>query len=311
MSTRKVLRDIVDALIGSSDFALHPSALTSTAYPLDLDFTLVKEPIYYTPKDAAGLPVRLYKSVGVQYNPTRIAAYGLAHYNRYITAGGKHHRDTFLRVSDWFMTKTDGLWWYDFDWGELRAPWLSCMAQGEGISVLVRAYFLTGDDTYLAQAVRAARPLATPIEEGGVKSFIDGKHPFLEEYPLDKPRHTLNGFLYALVGLLDLTAVDARYAVSTHLDAFVSTLETQWYRWDLDGWSAYDLHGADGGLRNPATVGYHRLHVTLTSYIAEKRSSESLRECARRWHAGYRSRRLRLGAALGKIRYRMRYKPQR
>jgi hypothetical protein len=304
MPVHKILRDILSALTGSTDFGLHPQALTSHAYPLDLEFTLEQESTYYHPKDEHGVPVRQYRSVGRQYNPTRIAAYGLAHYNRWITRQDDRSRTFFLQMADWFMRADDACWRYEFDWDDLKAPWISCMSQGEGISMLVRAYRMTEDERYLAQARRATAPMTLDIGAGGVRSMIEGTMPFLEEYPSTTPAHTLNGFFYALIGLTDLSTVDASAAEHAGLSHYIRTLESCWSRWDLGYWSAYDLHVSPRGRRNPATVAYHRLHVTQLAFLAAVHNSEPLRACHRQWDGYYHSACKRINALLHKIRYR-------
>ncbi len=308
----KLLHDLVGYLQGNSDYSYRQDALTSTSYLVDLSFTLDNEDAYYQPKDVDGLPVREYVSVGRQYNPTRIAAYALAHYNRYLDRENEQDREIFFRSAEWFMRNQDGRWRYEFDWGELRAPWLSAMAQGEGISVLVRAWHLSNEDRYLEQALRALEPFIQPIEEGGVLSQLDSGDPFLEEYPTPKPVHVLNGFLYAVIGLADLERISGQVP-SKGLRAadWLNILEKHLRDWDLGFWSAYDLSADRFGLRNATTVSYHRLHITQLRFLGEWASSDTMLAVANRWEAYSQSTLNRLRALTLKVRYRLSERAQR
>ncbi len=309
---QKVFNDIIASLSGRRDFLLADIELDSWLYPISLDFTLQKEAFYYPDKDAEGVPVRVYQSVGRQYNPTRIAGYGLAHWNLYRQTGQKDHCQTFIKIAEWFSRSKDSVWYYHFDWGELTAPWVSCMAQGQGISVLVRMHVLTGDDRYLEQAQRALAPFERPIDQGGVQSTLGDGDIFWEEYPSARPQHALNGYLFAVIGMIELQQVLALPLLARLLNTARNTLEHHLQRWDLGYWSAYDLANEQGtGPRNVCTTAYHSLHSSQTAFIGRRFGSAVINDMAAHWltHLGSFSSRLR--ALLGKMRYRIYDPPQR
>ena len=295
-----------------ADFDYCSNALNTTVYPICLDFTLKASKKYYFPLDGQGLPVRNYSSVGRQYNPTRIAAFGLAHYNNYILTKDKNSLSRFLKVAEWFQRSPDGIWRYEFDWGTLKAPWISAMAQGEGISVLTRAWYLTGETIYLERAIAALAPFTKEISQGGVLSKIDGLDPFLEEYPDDKPVHVLNGFLYAVIGMVDLERI-AQIDLPLEMSAkdWLSILERHLSKWDLGYWSAYDLSGLNSSLRNASTVSYHRLHIAQLKFLGEWSNSRVLLNTADSWYQYLRKLSNRLKAMSVKVRYRMKVRAQR
>lgn len=302
---RALLQSLRDAVTGTTLYGFVPASLEDDTYPLNLDATLQRPGRYYAPRDAQGLPMRRYASAGVQYSPTRMAAYGLAHFNRWKTCRKQAHRTAFLQVADWFMATPSACWAYMFDWNDLKAPWLSCMAQGEGISVLTRAFRMTGNGNYLDQAQRALRPLCSGEKGTSLRTTLEGGEPFLEEYPTPTPQHTLNGFLYALTGLMDLADIDGTAANTVDLPGLVGTLDRQWQAWDLGYWSAYDLHKNARAQRNPATVQYHRIHITLMHYLGHKTGAPGLRKGAQVWENYYASMGRRLRACGGKLRYRL------
>jgi heparosan-N-sulfate-glucuronate 5-epimerase len=300
----KLSKDVKSYLVGNQEFALEPDSLTGLAYPLDLEFTLQNEDFYYTPKDVQGLPVRVYQSVGQQYNPTRLAAYGLAHFNRYLRTNDENSRTLFFKMADWFMQSDDALWQYQFDWGDIKAPWISCMSQGEGISVLTRAFHLTGEEQYRQQALKALLPLCLPLEKGGLSSQIDGEWLFLEEYPSSTPEHVLNGYLYALIGMWDLIKIDKRVAEKANFEQHLSTLKSNINRWDVGYWSTYDLSPRINGVYNAVTVSYHKLHITQLNYLGFVTATPELCAVAKRWENYLANPINRLKALSYKLRYR-------
>ena len=313
MSNIKIIKDIQSYIIGNNEFSFIESSLSTTHYPINLDFTLQKEKYYYEPKDNNGIPIRIYNSVGQQYNPTRVAAYGLAHYNQYLNTNSEDNLYTFIKVADWFMQRSrDGKWVYEFPWGDLRPPWISAMAQGEGISVLVRAWFVTGDRKYLQRAVDAAEPFKVEIEDGGVRSALADGSPFLEEYPTTKPEHVLNGFLYAVIGLTDLYRTKKWVApeeISPKL--FIEVLNRRLSDWDLGCWSAYDTSFVKGYFRNYTTVSYHRLHITQLKYLGRFWQSKAIENVANKWDTAEKSVKCRIKAMMYKMIYRTIVKAER
>jgi heparosan-N-sulfate-glucuronate 5-epimerase len=304
----KLSRDVGSYIFSNQDFKFNEQSLKSFVYPVDLEFTLQNEAFFYEPKDENGLPIRVYHSVGRQYNPTRVAAFGLAHFNRFQTTGGDLSRQLFFKCADWFMKPSDGLWQYNFDWGDLKAPWISCMSQGEGISVLVRAFYLSGQVGYKQQAHRALEPLCLAIEEGGVRSTIEGQWPFLEEYPSAKPVHVLNGYLYALIGLYDFTKIDEAVAEKVGFRSLVETLRYKIKDWDVGYWSAYDLGESTSAVHNAVTVSYHRLHIAQLKFLGSVTHTPELLDIAKRWETYLANPLYRMRALVNKLNYR-RVKP--
>lgn len=301
---RHVWRSIECTICGSSIYRPESKPALAGSYPLDLEFTLTDQKHYYARFDSRGIPMREYSASGLQHVPTRVAAFGLAHFNRWLRTGDCVSRDQFLLMASWFMKSPDARWTYNFDLLGMRAPWISCMAQGEGISVLCRAFLLTGDYAYVNQACRAAQPLSTTIEDGGLRSMIDGKWMFLEEYPLSTPRHTLNGFLYALVGLIDLCKIRPEQRGLLELEQLLATLSNRWFLWDTGYWSSYDLHLSSGRRPNLSTMQYHNIHMALLEFVSQETGRDDIGAIAARWRCFAGSRWCRLRALAAKIAYR-------
>ncbi len=168
---------------------------------------------YSGPFDASGIPQLDYHGrIGVQYNPIAIAQYGLGNYNLWRQHGDPARRGKFFRTADWLCehleANSSGLavWAHHFNWeyrDTLQKPWYSGLAQGQGVSVLVRAHEKSGNSLYLDAAQRAFLSFQRPISEGGVAFTDESGDLWFEEYIVSPPTHILNGFMWALWGVHD------------------------------------------------------------------------------------------------------------
>ncbi len=302
---RELLESFKGFTFGNDKFSFLESSLNSWLYPIDLEFTLKKD-IYYFPRDSHGLPMRRFVSLGAQYVPTRIASYALAHHNHYLLTGDEHSRERFFAAVEWFMRSPEGVWYYKFPWKGLKPPWISAMAQGEGISILVRAWKLSQDLAYLSQAQKGLKPLLIPLGQGGVRSALPDGSPFLEEYPTDPPSHVLNGFMYTLIGLVDLWRVSEELVAPVGLDDLLDSLDKNIGLWDFGFWSLYDLGHLHAALPQVASMRYHNLHISQLTFLGKFMHRQGLLEAAHRWQEYARSPWNRWRAFFQKVRYRLR-----
>src|SRR2546428_9232978 len=121
--------------------------------------TFAEKAAYAGHHDADGIPMLNYHGeIGLQYNPIAIAQWGLGNYNVFRRNDGERAKEKFLLASEWLCDHLEknehGLrvWNHYFDWEyrqTLKAPWYSGLAQGQGISLLVRAYAETVNSKYL------------------------------------------------------------------------------------------------------------------------------------------------------------------
>jgi heparosan-N-sulfate-glucuronate 5-epimerase len=217
---------------------------------------------------------------GIEDNPVMVAHWALQQWSR----TPRQPRATLV-AADWLAgrQRADGGWEYLFDFNAaglpMRAPWISAMAQGMGISVLVRAYDLTHRRGYLRVARRALRPFMRRVADGGVTSHWDGL-PWYEEYPGSESQHVLNGYEFALIGLHDLAP---RSAPAGRLwRAGIRSLAARISVFDLpEGRTQY--YAALGGGHYPADPGYSHAHAILTRALARLSGNRVLRTWAARW----------------------------
>jgi len=199
--------------------------------------------------DEKGIPLRHYREFGIQYQPVGIAHSALGNWDLYLTTKQAQYREKFLRMADWFcenlVIKGDfGVWEYHFDYPRfhLKAPWPSAMSQGEGISVLARAYQITQEKRYLHCAELALGSFKASLIEGGVRYHDENGFIWYEEYPsLVEPPHVLNGFIFALFGLYDSYKSTGNKEALALFNEGVEILKANLRRWDLGFWSRYDL----------------------------------------------------------------------
>ena len=276
-------------------------------YPMKLEHFVVEVPNYFMPLDAAGVPVADYGSQGPQYVPSRIAGYGLSCWNISIDHPESGRREEFMRCANWFLAQSDGMFRYNFNISDLRTPWISCLGQGEGISMLVRAYRHTGDRRYLDVARRAAAPLLVSEEQGGVQRRLPDGQLFIEEYPRSRQTHVLNGALFGLIGLADLLDVvgDEEPELCKVRGEVAAAIAANLERWSIGGWTLYNIENAPLGLKNGATVYYHLLHIAQIRHMAERFPQHpEFARYAERWSRGLHSLPTRLRAFAAKLTYR-------
>lgn len=207
--------------------------------------------------------------LGLQYNPNAIAQLALGFYDR--TLAGEDRKIEFLMQAAYFLkykriiAKDNVLLWeYNFPFENreyLGAPWRSALAQGQGISVCLRAYELSGDERYLEAAKMAfnAFKFMAREHEGGVLDDSCG-YTWLEEYIFSKPNHILNGFIWALWGVRDYAVYfDDKYAWELW-HSCLKTLEENLHHYDLGFWTSYDLASLYGNVTMPASIYYQNLH---------------------------------------------------
>lgn len=205
--------------------------------------------------DEQGLPVNKFEGKQL-YFATTLFQKALGHWDQWLISEKEEHRLEFLKVARWALHSQDEAGGWPL-WSLLGLPYpspYSAMTQGEGISVLVRAYKLTHDPAFLRVARKAVGPLKRPVSEGGTCRVVP-EGLVLEEVPHPGYKAILNGWVFALFGLYDYLLVEdnreAFHLTIRSLDA----LEAYLPYYSAGYWSFYDLSGR---LASPF---YHLLHI--------------------------------------------------
>jgi heparosan-N-sulfate-glucuronate 5-epimerase len=212
-------------------------------------------------------------AIGLQYNPNAIAQQALGYYDEYLGNPTEKRRDAVLTQANYFLKYGRAvqddilLWEYNFPFemrNHLSAPWRSALAQGQAISVLIRAHQITGDDIYAEMAHRGYRAFhfLAREHEGGVLDDQNG-FTWLEEYIVTPSNHVLNGFIWTLWGVRDYAAYFGNNHAENLWRECLKTLEVNLKNYDLGFWTSYDWpQGYDKSQPiMPSSLYYQRLHT--------------------------------------------------
>jgi len=248
--------------------------------------------------DGDGIPMLDYHGVlGLQFNPIAIAQWGLGNYNLFRRSGDNDRKTKFLAASNWLCAHLErnpaGVWvWnHDFDWEyrtPLKRPWYSGLAQGQGISLLLRSHRETGDISYLEAAQKAFLSFTKFTPEGGVTFTDGGGDLWIEEYIVSPPTHILNGFMWAIWGVYDYFLATGDSFARTIYEAAVRTLLNNIARYDMEFWSLYELSGTR--LPMVASPFYHHLHIVQLRVMHLLSEEPLFLDYAERWESYRKSR---------------------
>lgn len=236
------------------------------------------------PKDAGGVVLATYAGIPQkQYNPVTISQAAIGYYNALHYGGLSANQRAsdkaamFAQV-DWLVAnqKPDGRWLYTFPFGGQPVPWVSAMAQGQAISALIRSNDVRPDARYTAAIARARATFDRVWALGGVSTWqtVGGKKYLVyEEYMAPYSPHTLNGWMFAMVGLHEAWTYlkDAKAKALLHSpDRGVAALRILLPYYDTGAWSSYNLKRLTGVDRGTiARRHYHLIHIMQLRWFAK------------------------------------------
>ena len=136
------------------------------------------------------------------------------------------------------------------------------MTQGQGASVLVRAFAETSQAEYLKGAIQAVEVLCRDENANGLCARVNGGL-MPQEYP--KPvRHVLNGAITAFFGLHDVAVITENRNLLAARDEILESFARILPQYDAGYWSWYSL--------SPKRLGaphYHDIHIDqLTALLS-------------------------------------------
>ena len=251
--------------------------------------------------DEAGVPQLLVKG-RLHYNPLTVMQYVLTRYSQMAVKGETVPPPEMTAAVDRLLQMQDrdtGAFPYDFakvyyvTRKEMSPGWVSGMTQGVSLSVFARLYHLTRDARYLEAGNRALDFMLIPTTEGGTRSSLAALHPSLssyvtfEEYIAHPSTYTLNGFIYATIGLYDWSrlaeagnhsALAARYYKES-----IRTLAQILPYYDVGGFSAYDMAHVTHRRQPHFGLSYHRNHIELLTLLYTLTGDRWFRHFADSW----------------------------
>lgn len=259
--------------------------------------TFYDKTLYPGPFEDNDVPLLDYKGViGKQYNPIAIAQYALGFYNRYVKEKKEEYLNKFLTQCNWLVNNLEknkyGLyvWMHHFDWeyqGILKSPWQSALAQGSGISALLRGYLITNDRKYLDAATLAFESFKKDVSEGGVSFTDENGYLWFEEYIIEPYSHVLNGFIWSLFGVYDFYLIKKDIEIKKIFDLATKTIADNLYKFDLGFWSLYSLSPTK--LKLIASSFYHSLHIVQLDILYRITNEKRFLEFKERWQTYQKS----------------------
>ncbi|MDZ7370382.1 MAG: D-glucuronyl C5-epimerase family protein [candidate division KSB1 bacterium] len=256
--------------------------------------------------DAEGIPrVQYGPPIGLRYNAITTAQWGLYNLQRWVEKGADAALQTALRCADWLVAncrpwKNEALAWiyeYGFPLYGPFPPWISAMAQGEAISLLLRCCSVNPKEDYLRVSRAAVRVFLYDYAEGGVAAPLADGTVFFQEYPVEPPVHVLNGGIFALLGVYDYAVFFDDQEMRALVHHVVDGLKRRWRDWDLGFWTRYDLYR----IPRAASPMYQELHARLFDVLGDLFNEDEFKAAAKRWRRQLRNpaaRLLRLGFKL-------------
>lgn len=228
-------------------------------------------------KKGNGIPTTTVDTGETIYFSIAIFQYGLASYDLYLSSSKKDKSmlDKVIACANLGVEnqQEDGAW-VTFAYETPEYPY-SAMAQGEGVSLLIRAYNETHDEKYMRSLKKAMVFMLKPFEKGGPTLYSENG-VFLYECPKDPL--ILNGWIFSFWGLWDycLTVPEDTDAKNV-LDKTLKTMVKWLPKFDLCYWSMYE----DG--KRICSPFYHKLHVAQLNVMYDLTGQEAFKYYAERW----------------------------
>lgn len=239
-----------------------------TGYYNDLTEKVTRDnPDILVPKYHVDTGEEIYFSIGV-------FQYGLAAYDLYLKSGEDTYKKKLLACADWAVEnqKEEGSW-VTFAYKRPEHPY-SSMAQGEGISMLIRAHIVTQDDRYMQAARKAKDFMLRPISDGGTTEYRNDDVLLYED--TDNPV-ILNGWIFSLWGLYDYSKYTDDGSAKVVLAATLASLKRRLPDFDMKYWSKYE----DG--KRIAAPFYHKLHIAQLTVMYDLFGDSIYKEYADKW----------------------------
>lgn len=247
---------------------------------------------YNGESDSNGVPKLNYRGdIGLQYNPIAIAQWGLGNYNLWSEKKEDKYYNKFIASANWLVEnakpnkKNIYVWNHYFNWTykeTLISPWYSGLAQGQGLSVLCRAYKTTKDNKYLECIKKVVQSIQADISDGGVTAKDIEGNIWIEEYIMKgNPTHILNGFIWALWGIYDYWLLTKNNDTKILFDKYIKTIKSNLHKYDIGYWSLYEL--SDNKIAMQASQFYHKLHIVQLKILFKMSNEIVFKEVSEKW----------------------------
>jgi hypothetical protein len=223
---------------------------------------------------------RSYDEAGIilnngAYHPVGIIQYGLlCHYRYQQTKDTVYYNKMcnqvkFLKSDQLVDTLFDGKGVglpYKMEYKGLKPPWYSGMAQGMGISFLLRYAVASGDTSIYPLVKKLAYVMLQRQEVGGCLSKTYEDILWIEEYPNStQSPQVLNGFIFALFGLIEYCEFFPKDVRAARIrNECLASLKTMLPTYDSKKWTRYNKR-----LVYPNRVSYIRAQIFQMKQLYE------------------------------------------
>lgn len=208
--------------------------------------------------------------------PIEIFQFGLGAYDLFLCDRKINYKEKVLACADWAVKhqQADGSW-VTFSYANKCHPY-SSMAQGEGISLLIRANILAKEERYRVAAMKAKNFMLLPVEDGGTTLYQEDNIYF---YEFTYEPLVLNGWIFSLWGLFDyLKAYDDDLVRKIYLKS-LDTMKEILPQFDTGYWSKYEL-----GKRISSPF-YHKLLISQLEVMYELTGEKVFMDYADKFNA--------------------------
>lgn len=208
--------------------------------------------------------------------PITIFQYGLGAYDKYLETEDEKYRESTIRMADWAEKhqQADGAW---DAFGILHYKnHYSSMAQGEGASLLSRAFIETKDYKYLKAGKKAVDLMLKPMKDGGTAEET-GNGLILYEYPGKSA--VLNGWIFSSFGLFDVWKMTGEEKYHDEWNKALSGIKANIHRFDTGHWSLYDWGG------KYTSPFYHSLHIAQLQTLDKLNPDDVWKKYIEKWKA--------------------------
>ena len=233
--------------------------------------------------------VLLYKipyTDNFDYYPIFIARNALGNLELFIENNDEKYKQAFFDQVQWLLKNLKykenfAVWEHHYKlpyYEEYKIPWIHGLAQGLGMTALLKAYQVTGKKDYLNASEKVFNSMEVDIADGGIRFTDENDSIWLEEYALSPPPHVLNGFITILFGVNEFYKLTGKEKALKLWDEGIKTIKSNLGKYEAGYWSFYDL-----SRKYPSTKNYHKLHIWQLKTLHELTKEQMFEDYSKKW----------------------------
>ena len=245
---------------------------------------------YFGDLDKQGLPMSGFGS-SADYSAVLLIQYGLICHDKFL----KFNDYQSLEVLDTCIEKLIEMRQESNDSWIFRNPiniqynlekgWISGMYQGQALSLFLRYYQITKDPQYQKASIKIFDSF---FVDHGKYNFMKRDNKgclWIEEYPTKEGSYVLNGFGYAILGILDFYRIMDDQRSYQLYNECLSTLRENLSKYNLWYWSLYDQQ------KKQLISAYYMInvHIPLMNIFHQLTRDDLYAHYAKKWEKDFNS----------------------